>query len=163
LDGFDSESQRNAVKRLQTTLGPQFPSLMLEHYRRSTRYRSRLSCVYYTLPYCRWNEDALQLGIEGSLDRSKHVRYRSFQLLALSQNARAVKHIDTLLESSSKGSRDKDLLACHAALIRKNINCFPDRNFSGMVFVKWTEILPDGSQREVQDYNPCKGQGVPRP
>lgn len=161
--GTGSEAERRAVRLLQTSLHSNFPAQMLEIYRAATRYQVRLCCVFYSLPYCRWSADTLQLGIDATRDKSKFVRYRAYELLAYSQKEEAAKYINALIAAISKEEiKDEDLKACHLALSRKNFNCFMDRTCSGMVFPRWTEILADGSQREIKESKPCSNASNPQ-
>lgn len=85
--------------------------------------------------YARKSEDALALGLEAIVDRSKIVRYRGAMLLAYSQRKDALPYLRAALVSLRDGPGADDLLAAIDAIENANHNYFVDREHSGKM--KW--------------------------
>ncbi|MFS1702833.1 HEAT repeat domain-containing protein [Alteromonas sp. AMM-1] len=130
LDGRGSDSEYDAVKELSSSLGLEFPGLLLAKYRSSKKWGERLSCVYHASKYAVASQDAYELAIEALKDKSKKVRYQACLLLALAQKPTALKPLEVLLSNQDSS---EDAKAAIEAIKLKNHNYFADRDHSGMV------------------------------
>ncbi len=129
LDGRGSDAEYNAIKEL-SKLGDKFPELLLQKYRKSTKWGERSSCVYHSIKYAKEHSSSFQLGIEATKDKSKHVRYRACMLLAVAQKQEAITYLERLQNNADSAS---DALAAIDAIKHENHNYFIDRDHSGKV------------------------------
>jgi hypothetical protein len=154
LDGSGSDAERETVSAIRRLSGDNAPREFLQHFRRSKKAEQRVACVYYAQPYARWNADALQIGLEGIEDRSKMVRFRAFELLAIAQNFDVLPRIQQALRDAKDAAEAEDAKACQCAILTQNHNCYRDRSCTGNVSFEWDEILP-GSGRRTVVAGPC--------
>lgn len=132
LDGTGSDDEWAAVSKLRT-IGAELPNWLLKRFRVSRGWKARTSCVFHAIRYARKSEDALALGLEAIVDRSKIVRYRGAMLLAYSQRKDALPYLRAALVRDGPGA--DDLLAAIDAIENENHNYFVDREHSGKM--KW--------------------------
>lgn len=123
-----------AIRELENS-GTDVPRALLEHYRASRSWRSRVSCVFFAIPYARDSDDAVQLGIEALKDKSKVVRYRACSLLAYSLRDDTVSNLRQLLLHNDESTVEYARAAIDAVEYR-NHHFFLDRSHTGKI--TWT-------------------------
>lgn len=135
LDGRGAAEEYEAVESL-STLGDEFPILLLQRYRIARNWAERASCVYHAAKYARTSDAAFQLGIEAIADRSKKVRYRACLLLAVAQKREALPHLASLVPEFQSAY----VTAAIDAIEHGNQNYFIDRDHSGMITLNVQQI-----------------------
>ena len=95
-DGRTSTNHQEAIAALEA-LGMDVPGLLAKKYMISRRWSDRAICVSHCTEYSNSNEDAFQLGIMALQDKSKIVRQKACELLAVSQRSEAIEHLRKLL------------------------------------------------------------------
>ena len=136
LDGRGSDKEIEAA-RVLSSLGMDFPRLLLNKYLISKKWRERASCLYHASRYAISSSFAFELGIIALGDRSKVVRYEACLLLALAQNPEALKPLENLLTDDDSS---EDARAAIEAIEQKNHHLFVDREHSGMVTLNVEQI-----------------------
>jgi hypothetical protein len=111
-------------------LGISVVPYLLEAYPRFRRWQGRASLVYHAVRYARISEEAFQLGILASRDKSWVVRYRALGLLAYSLRTDALGAIRNQLTSPDKRTA-ADAAAAIAAIQEQNHHLYHDRDRSG--------------------------------
>jgi hypothetical protein len=143
------ESIPAAVRALDTTrsldleatwsqlrpLGDAVVPHLLEAFATFRAWQGRTALVFHALRYARTSENAFRLGALGCRDRSYMVRYRACGLLAYSQRADALPHLEPLLQHRDARTAE-DARAAIDAIRSRNHHYFVDRNHSGRSF--WT-------------------------
>ena len=129
LDGRGSESEYDSVTEL-SSLGLEFPKLLLVKYKHSQKWGERMSCVYHASKYATTSQDAYDLAVLALKDKSRKVRYEACLLLALAQKPTALKPLEELVNDEHSS---EDAMAAIDAIKHRNHNYFADRNHSGMV------------------------------
>lgn len=129
LDGRGSDAEYDAIKAL-SSLGLEFPELLLAKYRDSKKWDERLSCVYHASKYALASKHAYELALEALADKSKKVRHQACLLLAIAQNPEALEPLEALLNDRESS---EDAKAAIDAIKHKDHNYFADRDHSGLV------------------------------
>jgi hypothetical protein len=133
IDGSGSEQEHAAMQKLKK-LDNELPNLLLRKYRTAKEWKVRTSCVYYSIPYAREVEDAVALGVEALVDRSKVVRFRACMLLAYSLKKQALPALEKARKNTKDDETLKNLDAAIDAILNQNSNYFVDRKHSGKMF-----------------------------
>lgn len=134
LNGGGSDDEIFAVRELRDLLGCNLPEYLARHYSASTKYQVRVSCVYYSIRFARCSNTAKQLGLSALEDRSKIVRYRACQLLAISLDKNLLPRMEALRQAIDRRSAT-DLDAAMDAIANQNQHYFIDRDHSGKMFM----------------------------
>lgn len=106
---------------------------LLHRYRTSPDWKVRWSCVYSAMGPARTSEEALTLGREAIRDRSRHVRYRACQLLAMIQRKEVLPDLRDVLAKLRGGPGSDDVRAAIDAIESENRHYFLDREHTGRV------------------------------
>ena len=134
--GGNIDIEIDAIRKLEQLETP-LSSILLNHYRIAKKWQVRSSCVFYSIAYARDEEDAVKLGIEALLDKSKVVRYRACMLLACSLNKNALEALRQLELSAKDIETIENAKAAIDAIENQNTNWFVDRNHSRKVFLTY--------------------------
>jgi hypothetical protein len=133
IDGSGSRPEALAARKLRKTRQG-LAYWLLHRYRTSSSWKARRACVYFAVASARTSEDALTLGLEAILDRSKYVRRRAFELLAWTQRKEAIPALQELLGNVEAGGFDvADAHAAMDAIENQNRHFFLDREHTGKV------------------------------
>lgn len=130
--GGNLDKEYEAIQELKKLDIP-LPSILLKKYLVSKKWQTRCSCVYFSIPYAREVDDAVQLGIEALFDRSKVVRYRACMLLACSLNKNALAVLRELELKANDKETIENAKAAIDAIEHQNTNWFVDRSHSGKI------------------------------
>ncbi|WP_156374673.1 hypothetical protein [Pseudorhodoferax sp. Leaf274] len=122
-------------------LGIEVVPYLLEAFPRFRRWQARTSLMYHAIRYARRSNEAFQLGLLGTKDKSTLVRYRACGLLAYSLRKDALTSLQQLLTHSDQRTV-QDAVAAIDAIERQNHHLFIDRNHSGQSL--WVVSDEDG-------------------
>lgn len=128
LDGSGSDVEWAAVSELRRR--KDVCGLLLSHFRVSSKWQVRASCVYHATRYAERDESAFLLGVLATRDRSQAVRYRAAMLLAVAQRDTGIEPLRVMQSLYKKSAHDAAAAIC--AIEGKNRNLFVDRDGSGM-------------------------------
>lgn len=106
-----------------------FPRLAALAYERTKQYRTRHDLVYFSIGYCRLLHSSIEMGLKAIRDRSKGVRRRGFQLLAISNSMFVVRMLEDRHAELKDSAEKQDCLAAIAAVSNQNHHLFLDREF----------------------------------
>lgn len=137
LDTTSVQQEAEAWEHLRS-LGVAVVPYLAEAYRSFRKWQGRASLVFHSIRYARMSDEALRLGLEALSDKSTLVRYRACGLLAYSQKAEAIPHLEPLLRHSDVRTV-ADAKAAIDAITHENHHFFVDRNHSGRSFWKVNE------------------------
>ena len=128
LDGSGSDVEWAAVSELRARAD--VCKLLLSHFRASSKWQVRASCVYHATRYAGSDENAFLLGVLATRDRSEVVRYRAAMLLAVAQRDSGIEPLRVMQSHYRKSA--PDAAAAISAIEGRNRNLFVDRDGSGM-------------------------------
>lgn len=114
-------------------LGVAVVPYLAEAYRSFRKWQGRASLVFHAIRHARVSDDAFRLGLDALSDKSAQVRDRACGLLAYSQKAEAVAHLEPLLQHADARTVE-DARAAIDAITHRNHHYFVDRNHSGRAF-----------------------------
>ena len=136
VDGSGSDSEYEAIKKLESSTDA-LPLLLYKKYQTAKSAKERGACVHHSTKFSKKDRIALELGIDGLSDRSKHVRHLACLLLAWSVQKDA---LPVLRRYESIYANDDETLGDIRAAIdsieHENSNYFVDRDHSGMVTLR---------------------------
>jgi phosphohistidine swiveling domain-containing protein len=131
--GQSAELEMEVIDKIKKS-GYRLPYVLLQRYRHEKKWQRRDACVYYAIGYSKTDTDALQLGIEALLDKSKKVRYHAC-LLSFSLKQEAMKSLQKARSIVTDGETLENINAAIDAIENNNTNFFVDRKHAGKVFI----------------------------
>lgn len=137
IKGDRSASEIDAINYCRSII-IDLPFALKIIFDQSRDYKIRCSCVVYSRRYCRVLQSAIRIATTASLDRSKYVRYRAYELFACSQHPECIQLISNSTELYNDQLSLKYASAAIDSIKSKNINYFIDHKHTGRSFLKYT-------------------------
>lgn len=147
MTGNGSKSEREGVRQLRDKIIDS-PMALKILFKIEKGYQKRCSCIFYSRAFCRLFSSSVELAMLGVYDRSKFVRYRSFELLACSLSEVALGFLEEINKISLSSDDRINRRAAMEAIQDKNIDLFVDIKKTGRAHLRYQFFGEEDAERK---------------